>query len=171
MMFNINLKYCKKQYSPCCFLHVFLTQGSCIYHYHNYNNKITLHLSSSFGTILSVFFLYSVYPKRIRLQMNEALLGRGGGGMMLVPSLNFKTGCFALWGGGHYPVCCGTFNQFSCHLLPFLLSFKAMPLAKILPYLGLDLNTKAWPDCATIDKSWQEKHCTIVTICVIIQFS
>ena len=112
-----------------------------------------MHLSSSFGTILSVFFLYSVYPKRIRLQMNEALLGRGGGGMMLVPSLNFKTGCFALWGGGHYPVCCGTFNQFSCHLLPFLLSFKALPLAKILPYLGLDLNTKAWPDCATIDKA------------------
>ena len=44
---------------------------------------ITLYLSSSFGTILSVFFLYSVYQKRIRLQMNEALLGgrgEGGGG-------------------------------------------------------------------------------------------
>ena len=43
---------------------------------------ITFYLSSSFGTTLSVFFLYSVYQKRIRLQMNEALLGgRGGGGV------------------------------------------------------------------------------------------
>ena len=56
---------------------------------------ITLHLSSSFGTILSVFFLYSVYQKRIRLQMNKVLLGGSGEGDMLVPSLNFKTGCFA----------------------------------------------------------------------------
>ena len=56
---------------------------------------ITLHLSSSFGTILSVFFLYSVYQKRIRLQMNKVLLGGRGEGDMLVPSLNFKTGCFA----------------------------------------------------------------------------
>ena len=131
---------------------------------------ITLYLSSSFGTILSVFFLYSVYQKRFRLQMNKALLGGRGEGGMLVPSLNFKTGCFAFWGGGHYPVCCGSFNQSSCHLLPFLLSFKAMSLAGILPYQGLDLNTKAWPDCATIYKSWKEKHCTIVTIHVIIQF-
>ena len=93
-----------------------------------------MHLSSSFGTILSVFFLYSVYQKRIRLQMNEALLGGGGvGGMMLVPGLNFKTGCFAFWGGGHYPVCCGSFNQSSCHLLPFLLSFKAMSLLEFYP--------------------------------------
>ena len=56
---------------------------------------ITLHLSSSFGTILSVLFLYSVYQKRIRLQMNKVLLGGRGEGDMLVPSLNFKTGCFA----------------------------------------------------------------------------
>ena len=116
---------------------------------------ITLHLSSSFGTILSVFFLYSVYQKRIRLQMNKVLLGGRGEGDMLVPSLNFKTGCFAFWGGGHHRVCCGSFNQSSCHLLPFLLSFKAMSLAGILPYKVLDLNTKAWPDCATIDKSWK----------------
>ena len=116
---------------------------------------ITLHLSSSFGTILSVFFLYSVYQKRIRLQMNKVLLGGSGEGDMLVPSLNFKTGCFAFWGGGHHRVCCGSFNQSSCHLLPFLLSFKAMSLAGILPYKALDLNTKAWPDCATIDKSWK----------------
>ena len=131
---------------------------------------ITLYLSSSFGTILSVFFLYSVYQKRIRLQMNEALLGGRGEGDMLVPSLNFKTGCFASWGGSHYPVFCGSFNQFSCHLFPFLLSFKAMTLAGILPCKGLDLNTKAWPDCATIDKSWKEEYFTIVTIHVIIQF-
>ena len=131
---------------------------------------IILYLSSSFGTILSVFFLYSVYQKRIRLQMNEALLGGRGEGDMLVPSLNFKTGCFASWGGSHYPVFCGSFNQFSCHLFPFLLSFKAMTLAGILPCKGLDLNTKAWPDCATIDKSWKEEYFTIVTIHVIIQF-
>ena len=116
---------------------------------------ITLHLSSSFGTILSVFFLYSVYQKRIRLQMNKVLLGGRGEGDMLVPSLNFKTGCFAFWGGGHYRVCCGSFNQSSCRLLPFLLSFKAMSLAGILPYKALALNTKAWLDCATIDKSWK----------------
>ena len=116
---------------------------------------ITLHLSSSFGTILSVFFLYSVYQKRIRLPMNKVLLGGRGEGDMLVPSLNFKTGCFAFWGGGHYRVCCGSFNQSSCRLLPFLLSFKAMSLAGILPYKALALNTKAWPDCATIDKSWK----------------
>ena len=116
---------------------------------------ITLHLSCSFGTILSVFFLYSVYQKRIRLQMNKVLLGGRGEGDMLVPSLNFKTGCLAFWGGGHHRVCCGSFNQSSCHLLSFLLSFKAMSLAGILPYKVLDLNTKAWPDCATIDKSWK----------------
>ena len=116
---------------------------------------ITLHLSSSFGTILSVFFLYSVYQKRIRLQMNKVLLGGRGEGDMLVPSLNFKTAYFAFWGGGHHHVCCGSFNQSSCHLLPFLLSFKAMSLAGILPYKALDLNTIAWPDCATIDKSWK----------------
>ena len=71
--------------------------------HHNYNIIIiiiiiiiiTLYLSSYFGTILSVFFLYSVYQKRIGLQMNEALLGGRGKGDMLVPSLNFKTGCFA----------------------------------------------------------------------------
>ena len=131
---------------------------------------ITFYLSSSFGTILSVFFLYSVYQKRIGLQMNEALLGGRGEGDMLVPSLNFKTGCFASWGGSHYPVFCGSFNQFSCHLFPFLLSFKAMTLAGILPCKGLDLNTKAWPDCATIDKTWKEEYFTIVTIHVIIQF-
>ena len=39
---------------------------------------ITFYLSSSFGTILSVFFLYSVYQKRIRLQINEALSGGRG---------------------------------------------------------------------------------------------
>ena len=39
---------------------------------------ITFYLSSSFETILSVFFLYSVYQKRIRLQINEALSGGRG---------------------------------------------------------------------------------------------
>ena len=46
---------------------------------------ITFYLSSSFGTILSVFFLYSVYQKRIRLQINKALSGGEGGGGYVSP--------------------------------------------------------------------------------------
>ena len=117
------------------------------------------------------FFFFMVFTKRgSGYRWTRPSLGGGGRGMMLIPSLNFKTGCFAFWDGGHYPVCCGSFNQSSCRLLPFLLSFNTMWLAGILAYQGLNLNTKAWPDCATIDKSWKEKDCTIVTIRVIIQF-
>ena len=91
---------------------------------------ITFYLSSSFGTILSVFFLYSVYQKRLRLQMNEALLGGRGGGMS-VPSLNFKTCClhfevavitlFAAAVSTNLHVVCRHFLRLSrpCHLLEF----------------------------------------------------
>ena len=92
---------------------------------------ITFYLSSSFGTILSVFFLYSVYQKRLRLQMNEALLGGKGGGGMSVPSVNFKTCClhfevavitlFAAAVSTNLHVVCRHFLRLSrpCHLLEF----------------------------------------------------
>ena len=94
---------------------------------------ITFYLSSSFETILSVFFLYSVYQKRIRLQMNEALLGGSGEGGMSV-CLRFEVAVIT-----QFAVAVST----NLRLLPFLLSFKAMSLAGILPYQGLNLNTKA----------------------------
>ena len=92
---------------------------------------ITLHLSSSFGIILSVFFLYSVYQKRIRLQINKALSGGRGEGVMSVPSLNFKTCClrfevavitlFAAAVSTNLHVVCRHFLCLSrpCHLLEF----------------------------------------------------
>ena len=40
---------------------------------------ITLHLSSSFGTILSVFFLYSVYQEDQVTDEQGPLRGEGGG--------------------------------------------------------------------------------------------
>ena len=83
--------------------------------------------------LLSVFFLYSVYQKRIRLQMNEALLGGSGEGGMSV-CLRFEVAVIT-----QFAVAVST----NLRLLPFLLSFKAMSLAGILPYQGLNLNTKA----------------------------
>ena len=92
---------------------------------------ITFYLSSSFGTILSVFFLYSVYQKRIRLQINKALSGGRGEGVMSVPSLNFKTCClrfevavitlFAAAVSTNLHVVCRHFLCLSrpCHLLEF----------------------------------------------------
>ena len=83
--------------------------------------------------LLSVFFLYSVYQKRIRLQMNEALLGGSGEGGMSV-CLRFEVAVIT-----QFAVAVST----NLRLLPFLLFFKAMSLAGILPYQGLNLNTKA----------------------------
>ena len=100
-------------------------------------------MSSFLGTIPSVFSFW-VFTNRgsgyrwTRPSWGVCVWGGGGGGGgLLVPSLNFKTGCFVFWGGGHCPVCCGSFNQSPCGLLPFHLSVKALTLAGILPWQGL----------------------------------
>ena len=90
---------------------------------------ITLHLSSSFATILSVFFLYSVYQKRIRLQMNKVLLGGRGEGDMLVwisklVVLHFEVAVIIVFAvavsTNLHVVCCHFFClSRPCHLLEF----------------------------------------------------